>query len=373
MLVAACIFSVLILYYVAYLVRCAWFWGKVDVRTEADGEWPMVTVIVPARNEAAGVGTCVRTILAQDYPQARMELILVNDHSEDDTVTLAMAAAQGDARFRCIDLEAQTGTAYKKAAVARGIAAAQGSIIVTTDADCHMGTGWLRAMVQQFDGETDLVSGPVALEGEGAFAQMQALEFMGLIAVGAAGIAAGSPNMCNGANLAYRKAAFEAVGGFAGIDHIASGDDELLMHKIAERGPGRIRFAKLAAAIVHTPAQRDWAAFRQQRVRWVSKSTHYRHRGITTTLVLSYLAMAGFPLLAIGGIWDGRLWLLAALHLLLKMLGEFAVLCQAALFFDKLRLLAWLPLEQVAHIAYVLWVGVAGNRKSYQWKGRNVQ
>jgi biofilm PGA synthesis N-glycosyltransferase PgaC len=231
MLVAACIFSVLILYYVAYLVRCAWFWGKVDVRTEADGEWPMVTVIVPARNEAAGVGTCVRTILAQDYPQACMELILVNDHSEDDTVTLAMAAAQGDARFRCIDLEAQTGTAYKKAAVARGIAAAQGSIIVTTDADCHMGTGWLRAMVQQFDGETDLVSGPVALEGEGAFAQMQALEFMGLIAVGAAGIAAGSPNMCNGANLAYRKAAFEAVGGFAGIDHIASGDDELLMHR----------------------------------------------------------------------------------------------------------------------------------------------
>lgn len=44
-------------------------------------------------------------------------------------------------------------------------------------------------------------------------------------------------SMCNGANLAYTKKAFEEVGGFTGIDHIASGDDMLLMHKIYRRYP----------------------------------------------------------------------------------------------------------------------------------------
>jgi cellulose synthase/poly-beta-1,6-N-acetylglucosamine synthase-like glycosyltransferase len=211
------------------------------------------------------------------------------------------------------------------------------------------------------------------LEAKSIFGQFQALEFMGLIAVGAAGIADKHPTMCNGANLAYRKSVFIEVGGFAGIDHIASGDDELLMHKIAALGKYKIRFAKSKAAIVHTHAQETWTDFKRQRIRWVSKSTHYKRSSITAILVLSYLAMLGFLFLLIAGIWDMRLWAILGIHLGLKIAAEFAVLYQAAVFFDKLRLLIWLPLEQLAHIAYVLWVGIAGNRKSYEWKGRNVK
>lgn len=45
--------------------------------------------------------------------------------------------------------------------------------------------------------------------------------------------------MCNGANLAYERKAFNEVNGFAGVDHIASGDDMLLMHKIGKQYPER--------------------------------------------------------------------------------------------------------------------------------------
>lgn len=334
---------------------------------------PSVTVIVPARNEATHIAACVTAILHQNYPAELLELIVVNDHSEDETVALAHAAAAGATNFQLMELKAPLGPAYKKAAVTQAIAAARGALIVTTDADCHMGADWLRTLVAHFGPDTALVSGPVALESDSVFGQFQALEFMGLIAVGAAGIAAGQPTMCNGANLAYRKAVFTEVGGFAGIDQIASGDDELLMHKIAALGKYQIRFAQARAAIVYTQAQESWAAFKGQRIRWVSKSTHYKRSEITTTLVLSYLAMLGFPLLLIAGFWDQRLWLLLGIHLGLKMAAEFAVLYPAAVFFGKLRLLMWLPLEQLAHIIYVLWVGVAGNRSSYQWKGRNVK
>lgn len=372
MLYVAFIFTALLLFYVGYLLRCAWFWRNI-AECGTVNEFPMVSVIVPARNEAANVEVCVTAILAQHYPADRMELILVDDHSNDETVIRARTAAGSHANFKLLHSNQTTGAAFKKAAIAQGIAAAAGEIIVTTDADCKMDPDWLRTMVGCFDSTTGLVSGPVLLEGKTVFEQFQALEFMGLIAVGAASIAAGSPTMCNGANLAYRRSAYESVDGFKGIDHIASGDDELLMHKIAASGDFKVKFAKHRAAIVRTQAQPTWQQFKQQRIRWVSKSRHYERGRITAVLVISYLAMLGFPLMAIGACWDHRLvWLLLA-QLLLKMLAESAILISAASFFDKLRLLRWLPLEQVAHIAYVLWVGIAGNRKSYEWKGRKVK
>ncbi|MFN8394757.1 MAG: glycosyltransferase [Bacteroidia bacterium] len=398
MLVGGFIFTALLLFYVGYLVRCAWHWGRLRANASADEPLPRVSVIIPARNEAANIEACLNAVFAQDYPADALEVIVVNDHSEDATAGIAVAVARNhlgaDAvsfahpigenvsgggsssvggRFRLLNLDAQTGPAYKKAAVAFGIRQSRGEIIVTTDADCTMGPGWLRAMVGGFSEETGLVSGPVELASWDGFTQMQALEFMGLIAVGAASIAAGSPTMCNGANLAYRRRAYDEVGGFSGIDHIASGDDELLMHKIAAQGHWKVAFMKRKVAIVRTPAQGTWAEFKAQRIRWVSKSGQYKRRGITAILVLSYLAVLGFPVLAVAGIWEHRLWWLMLGHLALKIVAEAAVLVPAARFFDKLRLLPWLPVEQVAHIAYVLWVGIAGQRKSYQWKGRTVK
>ncbi|MEM7038037.1 MAG: glycosyltransferase, partial [Bacteroidota bacterium] len=263
MLALPLICTALILFYALYLWRAAWFFGRIKVECvpNAEDAQPFVSVIVPARNEAANIAACVKAVMAQDYPAARFELIVVNDHSEDATRDLAEEAAGIAGNFRVLDLEKAQGVAYKKAAVAAGIAAAKGEIILTTDADCTMGPGWISAMVAQFRPEVGMVSGPVLLESETTFGHFQALEFMGLIAVGAGAIEAGTPNMCNGANLAYRKAVFEEVGGFAGIDHIASGDDELLMHKIAAETNYIGAFAKCSGAVVRTAAHHIWTAW----------------------------------------------------------------------------------------------------------------
>jgi cellulose synthase/poly-beta-1,6-N-acetylglucosamine synthase-like glycosyltransferase len=362
----------LMLFYAGYLIRMAWYFGRLETKGKAQGPLQRVSVIVPARNEALNVAACVHALENQHYPAELLELILVDDHSEDDTVAVAAEASGSQGRLRIVRLQSQPGWAYKKAAVAAGIAQATGDLILTTDADCVAGPDWVATMVGFFEPGVSMVAGPVLLTGETLFARFQALEFMGLIAVGAGAIAAGSPTMCNGANLAYRRDAFAMVGGFSGIDHIASGDDELLMHKLVAAGM-QVRFAKARAAIVRTPAQADWPAFKAQRIRWVSKSRHYDRKGITATLVLAYLAIAGLPLLAIAALWWPIGWVFFAAAFVLKMLGELAVLAQSASFFGNLRLLAWLPLEQAAHVAYVLWVGIAGNQKGYRWKGRAVQ
>lgn len=373
MIVLCLIFSVLTAFYAGYILRAGWYFRRLRPQPPLQSDFPMVSVIIPARNEESGIARCLQSVLAQSYPSDRYEVILVNDHSEDQTRNIAEKIGGAHSNFRLVDLEQAQGIAYKKAAVASGIQTARGDFILTTDADCTVGPDWVASMAAQFDAETAMVSGPVVLSSQRLFGHFQALEFMGLIAVGAGAIAAGTPNMCNGANLAYRKSVFEQVGGFAGIDHIASGDDELLMHKIVSETAYQVRFAAMGSAIVTTPALEDWAAFKAQRIRWVSKSTQYKKAGITATLVLSWLAMLGFPVLLAAGFFNPLAWYFLLAHLFLKMLGEFSILFPAARFFDKLHLLKYLPAEQIGHIFYVLWVGLAGNRSSYTWKGRSVR
>lgn len=392
----------LMVYYAGYLFRCEYHFSRLDKGSdsispqalegselengqdhpiekgvvkpsELSGNFPIVSIIIPARNEEKNIAACLKDIFAQDYPSDQFEVILVNDHSEDNTRLRAEEASRSQSNFQLIDLEQKQGVAYKKAAVTRGIEAARGDIILVSDADCHMGPNWLAGMLAYFRPEIGMVSGPVLLESETVFGDFQALEFMGLIAVGGGSIAAGSPNMCNGANLAYRKEVFEQVGGFRGIDEIASGDDELLMHKIVDETEWKVAFAKSPEAIVRTAAHKSWQAFRDQRLRWVSKSTHYQQSKITRTLILSYLAVLGLPILFISSFIAPELWVFFGISLGLKVLAEATILRTAALFFDKLPLLRWLLPEQIAHIAYVLWVGIAGNRKSYIWKGRKVK
>lgn len=260
----------LMIYYAGYLFRCEYYFSKLEdqalhssqAQQPPQAEYPHISIIVPARNEEEHIRACLTDLFAQEYPDGTFEVILVNDHSEDRTREIALAAGLelgeksvqigeattiaddesmitseantiiGEVRstrrvpnFKVLDLKKKQGVAYKKAAVARGIEEAKGEIILVTDADCRMGPGWLAAMVRGFEvregmPKVGMVSGPVLLESKTIFEHFQALEFMGLIAVGAGSIGTGSPNMCNGANLAYRKEVFEEVGGFSGIDQI---------------------------------------------------------------------------------------------------------------------------------------------------------
>jgi len=81
-------------------------------------------------------------------------------------------------------------------------------------------------------------------------------EFSYLIGIGAAFIGNNRASTCNGANFAYRKDIFYEVGGFKGIDDLASGDDELLLQKVAEKHLVKLGFLKKREAIVYTHAQR---------------------------------------------------------------------------------------------------------------------
>ena len=87
------------------------------------------------------------------------------------------------------------------------------------------------------------------------------MDFMVLQGITGAAVYKKKMSMCNGANLAYEKKAFYEVNGFAGIDHIASGDDMLLMHKIWKQYPGQSSLPEIKRSHCFHPAYENMEGF----------------------------------------------------------------------------------------------------------------
>ncbi len=352
---------------------------------------PFVSVLIPARDEEAVITRCLDAVLANDYPEDRFEVIVIDDLSEDATPMLVRQmmgrvnrilvpagfeeeADEEPPRLRLVSMpeNLDRAQAHKKRAIEKGIAHARGEIILTTDADCEVPSGWIRTMATTFDDETALVSGPVLYPTGTSSANVMALEFLGLVAVGAGAIGIDRPNLCNGANVAYRKAVFDALGGFSGIDHLTSGDDELLMQKIAYTTPWQVRFCADPEAAVLTDAPDGAAAFFEQRRRWASKGAHYEHPAVLAvvgTVYVFYLALLG-GLLALPFVPSLGLPLLAGVAL--KVLPEAALLGPACRHVERGWLMAYFLPAQLLHVPYIVFMGAAGTFGGYTWKGRRI-
>jgi hypothetical protein len=181
--------------------------------------------------------------------------------------------------------------------------------------------------------------------------------------------------MCNGANLAYTKKAFNEVSGFDGIDNIASGDDYLLMHKIAALYPKDIGYIKSRNAIVETEATKTWKAFFHQRIRWASKAEKYQDKRILPVLVLVYFVNVGLGVLLITGLVMMEIVVvkLFLILLLIKTIFELNFLLPVAKFYNKEKWLWWFPLMQPLHIFYTIVAGWLGKFGNYEWKSRQVK
>jgi cellulose synthase/poly-beta-1,6-N-acetylglucosamine synthase-like glycosyltransferase len=179
--------------------------------------------------------------------------------------------------------------------------------------------------------------------------------------------------MCNGANLAYERKAFYAVNGFMDIDHIASGDDMLLLYKMEKHFSGGIQYLKSRDVIISTRPVKTWAAFFNQRIRWASKADKYEDKRIFGVLLLVYFFNTSFVILMVAGCWSAHYWWIALSLLLAKTLVEFSFIISVASFFNKLHLLKYFIFLQPLHILYTIIAGWLGKFGSYEWKGRKVK
>ncbi|MBD1395197.1 glycosyltransferase family 2 protein [Mucilaginibacter glaciei] len=333
-----------------------------------------VTILIAARDEEERIRYTIEDIIAQDYPRHLTEVIIVDDHSTDNTADIIRSyAADG---ITLIQLQADWPlNSYKKKAIAEAIERSGGDLMVATDADCRMGPKWLSSIVAYYEtNDKVMISSPVTyFEERSLFERLQTLEFSYLIGIGAAFIGNGRASTCNGANLAYRKDVFYEVGGFKGIDDLASGDDELLLQKVAVVYPHRIGFFKNQDAVVYTHAKHTLQEFLQQRRRWASKSTRYKDKKIVALAVCIWLFNLSLIANALLSFYDSSFFRLFLVQFLLKFLFEAVFLIPITGFFKRAGLVGLLIILAPIHIVYFVYVGLIGNTSKYSWKGRTVR
>lgn len=352
-----------------------------------------ISVIIPARNEAENIAGCLDAVTLQSYPRELFEVIVIDDHSTDDTASIIKTYASKNVKL--ISLKDHTDgniNSYKKKAIEIAIQRSTGELIVTTDADCFMHEHWLQTIAAFYEEhEPHFIAAPVNIlpspAGDGlgvrSISLFQSLDFMTLQGITGASVHKKIHSMCNGANLAYTKKAFEEVGGFKGIDNIASGDDMLLMHKIYQRYLDNVLYLKSKEAIVHTAPVNSISEFFNQRIRWASKADKYDDKRIFVVLLLVYLVNCILLLLPILALFYPKtlsilhyplsiiqFWLLL---ILIKTLVELIFLFPVAKFFNKQSMLWVFPLMQPFHIIYTVIAGWLGKFGSYRWKERKVK
>ena len=345
-----------------------------------------ITVIIAARNEEENIADCLDSICNQSYPKHLFEVLVVDDHSTDNTA--AVIKSYTDKNVKLISLKdfiSNDLNSYKKKAIEIAIRQSTGELIVTTDADCFAKENWLQAIAGFYEQyQPEFIAAPVVIDCSNKFIEFfQGLDFMVLQGITGASVHKKIHSMCNGANLAYTKKAFTEVGGFAGIDTIASGDDMLLMHKIYKRWPDKVMFLKSKEAIVHTAPVNSVSEFFNQRIRWASKADKYDDKRIFAVLLLVYLVNVMLLVLPVIAVFDNvqysmfnvqcsiiGVWLLL---LLLKTITELVFLYPVAKFFGKQSMLWMFPLMQPFHIIYTVIAGWLGKFGSYSWKERKVK
>jgi glycosyltransferase involved in cell wall biosynthesis len=194
-----------------------------------------VTVVIPARNEAAGIAALVRSVLAQRSGERPLEVIVVDDASTDETASVARGAGA-----RVLELTAGADSGNPAVARNRGAAVATGDLLVFLDADCTPGSQWLDRLLQAHEENVVVVGGSLDLP-PGLPAMARCDYYCGWYHVHSRRRRGEVPNHPPG-NLSVRRATFCRSSGFTERQPVAYAHEELAWQAEVRANGGHILF-----------------------------------------------------------------------------------------------------------------------------------
>lgn len=331
------------------------------------------SVIIAVRNESENIKQCIQSILDNEIKENLYEIIIVDDHSTDDTLAKIQNFHNDNIRF----IQQKEGINGKKAALTLGISLAKFPIIICTDADSNVGKNWIETHTLAYHDYTVKFNTGIVLPemNETILSKFQWLDFAATMAITANGIYRQSYFLANGANLSYQKHTFDKVKGFENIEILASGDDVFLASKIAAQYPESVRFLKSKNAIVHTKAEANWSSFFAQRKRWATKSMQSGNSKViyiqSFVFVFSVALMVGL-ILSITAFHQALPAVLLAL--VLKMLTDYLFLDQLTNYFENKKVMKYFIPCFFIYFGHIIISGYfALFPSNYSWKGRRTK
>lgn len=356
----------------AYLaMRALLTWGLTRPLRRSQAQ-PRVSVVVAAHNAAATLPALLAALTQQRYPD--YEVIVVDDRSSDATPAVLAAWQQRCARVTVVRIAHLPAEVTPKLhALARGIERANGELLLLTDADCRVSRDWIAAMVSCFTPGVGVVIGYTALEPTHGrlLEQLQALDYLHMMALTAGATRLGYPLGAGGANLAYRAADYRAAGGFDALPRGAVADDMLMLQQILERTTCRAAFCDDPRAWVTTPAEPTLHRLLAQRARWLTGGAEVVWRNPPLLVISTLIGLSNGLLLCAPLLWR-RPALRRATAALLggRVLADALHLGSAARRFGALRLLplvpVWIVVQALATALLPLYHRLAG----WRWGGR---
>jgi len=337
-----------------------------------------VSVVVAARNEEQNIGNLLSELVQQTYPAALYEIVIVNDESDDKTGEIIdkFASQYDNVKHIHVLPDTETGLTAKKNALNQGIQQSTGELILSTDADCHVKPTWIETMVSYFVDDVGMVVGFSQLGDTNYhysfFGKLQTVDFLSLMAAAQGSLNLNIPLAASGQNLAYRKTAFEAAGGFDKIKHRISGDDILLLQLIRKYTNWKIKFVPSENAFNWTQPEKTIKSFLNQRKRWASNGSYQIRLNpiffffIISVFITNLILLLGTPIYyLLNHTIEAPL-----ICLFIKFLIEFLITLKGSFVYQRIDLIKYFPIWAILQLSYVIFTGLVGTLGCFIWKDR---
>jgi glycosyltransferase involved in cell wall biosynthesis len=232
-------------------------------------EKPLFSVVVACRNEEKAIQQLISCLHTQTLEKTNWELIVVDDHSTDNTVQ----AARSMEAFRSLRVISNSGVGKKQAQLTAA-KEARGEWLCFLDADVLVSEHWLAAIASVVSQRCDLFLLPVSVQASDSWlGGIQQIENQWIMSFTAASAFLNTPILANGANMVVRKSIFFESWSRRKDALLSSGDDMYLLLDIKKTNKERILFVADQRLIAQHAPCLTWSDYFHQRIRWAGKGS----------------------------------------------------------------------------------------------------
>lgn len=233
-----------------------------------------LSVVVSFKNEENNLGNLIQSLIEQDFPKDKYEVILIDDNSTDNSFQKASQLSKGKSNYMVVKADEKKYPG-KKGALELGINKANNPYILVTDADCLPQKNWLAAYSKKFREGYDLLFGFAPfVQTKNFMSKMACFENLRSTILTFVSARVGLPYSAAARSIGFKKSSFEMIGGFSNTLETSSGDDDLLIRE-AVKNNWQIGIVNIKDSLVFTNSKETLPEYLNQKARHTKTSHHY--------------------------------------------------------------------------------------------------
>jgi len=326
-------------------------------------EYPLVDVLIAARNEEDSIAKCLEAIAALDYPQGKIKIWVGDDGSTDNTWKIIKEFQSRYSHICGVQITEQLITGNGKANVLAQLAKkCQNEWLFMTDADISVPKQWVKSMLAGGRAAgADLITGTSLVEGESWLAKFQRLDWLYATSMLKLISDVGVPVATMGNNIGIKRSVYNKVGGYEQLPFSVTEDLELF--KAVKKNHTTVNLWS-KKVLNKSTSQKSVMDLLIQRKRWMRGAFELPYQLLSILIIQAVYFPAIIILILLNpvvgvGFWLGK-WIVKYIYQLVtarKLKENISI-------FDSFATEVFTMLFSLASVLYYLWPG-----KVY-WKGR---